>query len=116
MRIYGVPYAQLKSRGRVSGCTEWTNAVIRQTAMLPPVLGACRVRVSFLLPPDKYPADHPYGMDLDNLIKRFLDALQETVFRLAPGRDGCVTELEARKVKVMSADEAGAELEIALLA
>lgn len=110
--IAGVPYAQLKSRGRLGGPTEWSNAVRKQTAHLEPVTGPCRVRVVFRLPPSKYPSDHPYGMDLDNLLKRFFDALQETVFRAAPGRDGCVIELEARKVRVGSDAEAGADLEI----
>jgi Holliday junction resolvase RusA-like endonuclease len=110
--ISGIPYAQLKSRGRRSGCSEWSDAVKEQTAHLPHITGPCRLRVVFLLPPSKYPLDHPYGMDLDNLLKRFLDALQETVFRTTPGRDGCVTEIEARKVRVTSESEAGAELEL----
>jgi Holliday junction resolvase RusA-like endonuclease len=51
-------------------------------------------------------------MDLDNLLKRLFDALQGTVFRTVPGRDGCVIELEARKERVRSDAEAGADLEI----
>jgi len=54
-------------------------------------------------------------MDLDNLLKRFFDALQETVFRFAPGKDGCVVEVEAKKVRVSSDAEAGADLEIELV-
>lgn len=110
--IAGVPFAQLKSRGRLEGPTEWSNAVRKQTAHLRPVTGPCRVSVLFRLPPSKYPSDHPYGMDLDNLLKRFFGALEETVFRSVPGRDGCVIELEARKVQVSSDAEAGADLEI----
>lgn len=112
VRISGIPYAQIKSRGRRGGRLEWSNAVKRQTAHLPLVSGPCRVRVVFFLPSNKYPLDHPYGMDLDNLLKRFFDALQETAFRAVPGKDGCVTEIEARKVQVSSDAEAGAELEI----
>jgi Holliday junction resolvase RusA-like endonuclease len=70
------------------------------------------LRVTFFLPADKYPADLPYGMDLDNLLKRFFDALQQTVFQNVPGKDSCVTELEARKVRVEASEDAGAELEI----
>jgi Holliday junction resolvase RusA-like endonuclease len=51
-------------------------------------------------------------MDLDNLLKRLLDALQQTVFRVAPGKDGCVVELHARKQRVDSDAEAGADIEI----
>ena len=116
VRIRGIPYAQRKTWGRVNGCAEWTRAVIHQTQNLRLVTGACRLRVTFRLPPDKYPADHPYGMDLDNLLKRFFDALQQTVFQHAPGKDGCVTELEARKERVESVEDAGAALEIHELA
>ena len=83
-----------------------------QTRGLRRVIGACRLRVTFFLPADKYPDDLPYGMDLDNLLKRFFDALQQTVFIDVPGKDSCVTELEARKARVKSAEDAGAELEI----
>jgi Holliday junction resolvase RusA-like endonuclease len=51
-------------------------------------------------------------MDLDNLLKRFFDALQETVFSEVPGRDGCVVEIRTRKVRVDSEAKAGADLEI----
>jgi Holliday junction resolvase RusA-like endonuclease len=112
VRIAGIPYAHRKTRGHKDGCLEWSQAVVAQTAHLTPVTGACHLRVTFFLPADKYPHDHPYGMDLDNLLKRFFDALQETVFRHVMGKDGCVTEIDARKVKVESNELAGAELEI----
>jgi Holliday junction resolvase RusA-like endonuclease len=51
-------------------------------------------------------------MDLDNLLKRFFDALQKTVFSEAPGGDGCVIEVRARKRKVPSSADAGADLTI----
>ena len=110
--IAGVPYAHLKSRGRLEAPRDWSSAIRKQTAHLEPVSGPCRLRVVFRLPPSKYPLDHPDGMDLDNLLKRLFDALQETVFRSVPGRDGCVIELEARKEPVGSDAEAGADLEI----
>ena len=84
----------------------------RQTAHLPKVVHPCVVRATFRLPPDKFPKDHPYGSDLDNLLKRFFDALIETVFSDASGKDGIVVSIEATKVKVASAGEAGADLEI----
>ncbi len=113
--ITGIPYAQIKFRGRCSGTTEWSDAVKRQTAHLETLRGPCRLRFVFRLPPSKYPLDHPYGMDLDNLLKRFFDALQETVFRDVPGKYGCVIGLEARKQRVGSDAEAGADLEIEAL-
>lgn len=110
--INGVPYAQLKSRGDKRAPQRWTAAVIAQTSSLPKTTHPCLVRVTFRLPPNKFPADHPHGGDLDNLLKRFFDALVETVFSDAPGKDGIVISLEATKVKVASEAEAGADLEI----
>jgi Holliday junction resolvase RusA-like endonuclease len=112
IRIRGVPYAHRKTGGRADACAKWTEAVETQTRALRQVTGACRLRVTFFLPADKYPTDFPFGMDLDNLLKRFFDALQKTVFRDVTGKDSCVTELEARKVQVPSAEDAGADLEI----
>ena len=62
--------------------------------------------------PEKFPKDHPYGSDLDNLLKRFFDALIETVFLDAPGKDGIVVSIEATKVRVGHSGEAGADFEI----
>lgn len=70
------------------------------------------MRVTFLLPPDKFPSDHPYGSDLDNLMKRFCDALIPTVFREAQGGDGCIFSMEVTKTRVESPEAAGAVLEI----
>lgn len=70
------------------------------------------MKVTFLLPPEKYPADYPYGSDLDNLLKRFLDALNETVFSEAHGKDSCVVSMTVMKAKVESAEQAGVHFEI----
>lgn len=113
VRIKGVPYGHRKTRGRVWGPAEWSKAVEDQTSGLRPISGPCRVKVTFYLPLEKYPGDHPHGTDLDNLLKRLFDALQRTVFRSAAGGDGCVVEVWARKVKVESRERAGADLEIA---
>ncbi|HWA10540.1 MAG TPA: hypothetical protein VG838_13935 [Opitutaceae bacterium] len=110
--IDGVPYAHLKSKGDVAAPLRWTDQIKKQTAHLPKIVHPCLVRVTFRLPPDKFPKDHPYGSDLDNLLKRFFDALIETVFSDAPGKDGIVISIEATKVRVASSAEAGADLEI----
>ena len=80
----GIPYGKRKGRGDVGAPAKWAEAVVRQTRRLPKVDGPCMLRVTFLLPPDKFPADLPFGMDLDNLLKGFLDPLGETVFKNAP--------------------------------
>ncbi|MHC4214535.1 MAG: RusA family crossover junction endodeoxyribonuclease [Planctomycetota bacterium] len=92
--------------------TVWTEAIVKQTAHLPKISEACIVRVTFFLPCDKFPKDFPYGPDLDNLLKRFLDALNETVFSESKGKDSCILSINATKTKVDSPDESGAFLEI----
>jgi Holliday junction resolvase RusA-like endonuclease len=70
------------------------------------------LRVTFLLPPDKFPNDFPYGPDLDSLLKRFLDTLNETIFKDTQGGDSCVVSLHVMKTKVECPKEAGAILEV----
>lgn len=73
------------------------------------------LRVTFFLRPNQFPYDCPYGTDLDNLLKRFLDALTKTVFSSkASGKDSCVVIIEAMKVRAEKDDEdgIGAKLEI----
>ena len=112
VRIGGVPYGKSKTRGDQQAPKRWTEAVIDRTKMIPQIPEACLLKVTFLLPPDKFPSDFPYGPDLDNLLKRLLDALNETIFRDAPGGDSCVVSLAAMKTRVDSAEEAGVHLEV----
>ena len=56
--------------------------------------------------------DYPFGTDLDNLNKRFLDGLCRTVFSDARGKDSCVVAMETMKVIVDTKEEAGAHIEI----
>jgi Holliday junction resolvase RusA-like endonuclease len=110
--IKGVPYSRNKSRGNLGAADQWSEQVKLQTASLPRVKEACALKVTFLLPPDKFPKDFPYGPDLDNLLKRFMDALNDTVFADTPGGDSCVVMLTVMKTKVSSSDAAGAHLEV----
>jgi len=100
--IHGVPYCQSKVRGKIDAAKQWSDAVKAQTAGKRKVAGRCRLEVTFFLPPNKYPADHPHGPDLDNLIKRLGDALSHTVLSTAPGKDGAIVELDAKKKPVKS--------------
>lgn len=111
-KISGVPYGKFKTRGQKNALKDWTEEVIKQTQNLPKVREACILRVTFLLPPDKFPSDFPYGPDLDNLLKSFLDALNETIFKDTQGGDSCVVSLHVMKTKVESSKEAGAILEV----
>jgi Holliday junction resolvase RusA-like endonuclease len=78
--IRGVPYSQAKSRGNKSAAANWSTSIIEQTSNFPKVKEACALKVTFLLPPNKFPTDFPYGPDLDNLLKRLLDGLHKTIF------------------------------------
>jgi Holliday junction resolvase RusA-like endonuclease len=111
-KISGIPYGKFKTRGQKDALKVWTAEVIKQTQHLPRVQEACILRVTFLLPPDKFPSDFPYGPELDNLLKRFLDALNETIFKDTRGGDSCVISLHVIKTKVESSKEGGAILEV----
>jgi Holliday junction resolvase RusA-like endonuclease len=110
--VKGVPYCRTKNRGRTEAPAKWTKKVIKATGRLPKVMQPCAVSVTFLLPPDKFPKNLPYGPDLDNLTKRFLDALGKTIFGRARGGDSCVVELRVRKCKVRVEAKAGALLRV----
>lgn len=109
--VSGIPYSQDRARGDKNAAGAWTSAVTSQTQNHPRVIGPCLLRVTFRLPPSKFPKDHPYGNDLDNLLKRFCDALQTTILSEAPGKDGAIVSVEATKVRVMSDVEAGVDFE-----
>jgi len=110
--LQGTPYPRNKSRGRVEAAAEWSASVVTQTAGLELVRGPCRLEVTFVLPRDRFPEDHPHGTDLDNLLKRLLDALGKTVLREAPGKDGAITELRAKKRMVREGEITGARIRI----
>lgn len=55
---------------------------------------------------------NPFGTDLDNLLKRLLDALGQTVFPEAPGKDACVVSVDATKVVALNPSESGVDGEI----
>jgi Holliday junction resolvase RusA-like endonuclease len=112
LRIKGIPYSQNKVRGNLGSPVAWSDAVSEQTKNLPTVTGACVMKVTFFLPRENIPHDFPFGNDLDNLLKRFFDALNKAIFRDAPGRDSCVMKVEASKVIVDHREDAGAELEV----
>jgi len=112
LTIKGVPYCKMKSRGNQEAPQKWSDEVVRQTSELPKIKDACIMKVTFLLPPDKYPRDMPYGPDLDNLLKRLLDDLKRTILSEARGGDSCIVSLTVMKTKVSSYEESGAHIEV----
>jgi hypothetical protein len=111
-KINGIPYGQDKTRGDTDAPGRWTSAVIEQTQHLPKITDACILKVTFVLPSDKFPPDYPFGSDLDNLLKRFMDALNDTIFSDAKGKDSCVVLITTMKTKAETNSEAGALLEV----
>jgi len=110
--IKGIPYSKLKSRGNLEAPERWSAEIVKQTSDLPKIKDACILKVTFLLPPDKYPRDMPYGPDLDNLLKRLLDALNQTIFSGAKGGDSCIVSLMVMKTKAPSDADSGAHIEV----
>jgi Holliday junction resolvase RusA-like endonuclease len=110
IRVRGIPYPQIS--GNVKACTGWSEKIVEKTAGLKKITGPCLLRVTFKLPPGKFNETNPFGTDIDNLVKRLLDALGRTVFSDAPGRDACVVSLDATKVLALNPSEAGVDGEI----
>lgn len=113
--VIGIPYARSKSKGKLLAPKIWTAAIMEQTADLPRIRGACELDVEFVLPPNKFPADFPYGMDLDNLLKRLLDGLGMTIFSQAHGKDSVVVSIRARKRGASPGEDSGAKLKLTLV-
>jgi len=95
--IEGTPYSKDKHRGDTKAAKSWTQVVIDATRGIPKARGRVSLNLRFVLPEDKYPGDHPYGSDLDNLLKRFLDALCETILSEVEGKDGAIVRLTVSK-------------------
>lgn len=111
--IEGIPYGQRKPRGDIEAPDRWTESVKQATKNLSKVKGPCYMTVVFVLPEDKYPSDHPYGPDLDNLTKRLFDALNDTVFSETAGKDGSVVQFVVSKRKAIESEPTGARVIIA---
>ncbi len=110
--IKGVPYSRYKVRGDINAAEKWSEDVIQQTKGVPKIFGPCEMRALFVLPESSYPSNYKYGPDLDNILKRFQDSLNKTIFSQAPGKDSCVVRLYCEKKKAKKFEEAGVFLEI----
>jgi len=113
--VKGIPYSKNKTRGDTAAPQVWSEAIINQTNDLDKIIGPCMLRITFLLPDNKFPDDLPYGSDLDNLLKRFCDALNKTILSEAPGKDSCILNIEASKARVINNSDAGAQFEFIIL-
>lgn len=110
MFIKGEPYPKHKSTGDKKAPKRWSDAIQTQTARTRKVRGPCRLDVEFVLPAGRFPRHQRFGTDLDNLLKRLLDSLKETVLSEAPGGDGAIVELRASKIKAEGKQPTGARI------
>lgn len=110
--IVGTPYPKIKTIGRLAGPAEWTADVIRQTADLPHVSTACELEAEFVLPANKFTKGNPYGVDIDNLLKRLLDALSKTIFLEAPKNDAAIVSLKAWKRPARGIEDTGVRITV----
>jgi Holliday junction resolvase RusA-like endonuclease len=108
--IEGVPYGQWKVKGDTRAPSVWTDTIIQQTRNLSKVKNPCLMSVIFVLPENKFPVDLPYGPDLDNLLKRLCDALNETVFSEVEGQDSAMVYLIGAKRKASQGESIGARV------
>ncbi len=115
IRIYGVPYPQDKVSGAIAKAKEWSDKVENETKRFRKIKKPCHLKCIFFLYKDKFPKDYPFGTDLDNLLKRFLDALNKTVFNNGVGKDSCAVRITTRKVKISNPAQSGAKLEISTI-
>lgn len=97
--IPGRPTVKRKIRGDKASPAQWRQSVIEHTKQLQKVKKPCRLKVLFCFAKDQFPKDFPYGPDIDNHLKSFQDALNETIFQDIPGGDSCIMELNAQKKK-----------------
>ncbi len=109
--IWGEPFCKPYTGRRPAAAAKWEADIAEATAAWPLVLGPCKLAVTFFLPADKYAAPNSMGPDLDNLLKRLLDALKRTVFR-PPSDDSFVVELTAAKFRAGTLADAGVHLHI----
>ena len=105
--IKGIAYGKNKRLGNLLAPKVWKEEIVKQTSHLPKVEYPCEMIIEFLLPQDKFPSDFPYGPDLDNLLKCFLDALERTILK----NDSLIAKVIASKKK-SNIDDAGVITEI----
>lgn len=108
--VEGVPVKKRKTRGNLQTPAHWKTAVRVQTSSSDKAEGPCQLDVEFVLPVNSFPEDHPYGPDLDNLLKSTLDALKDTILSEVKGHDGGIVDLRARKRRAEKGESTGARM------
>lgn len=108
--IVGFAYPKHKSGGAVVEAEKWSQNIIEKTKELPKVNSPCSIKVDYYIAPERFTMGSPYGPDLDNLTKRLLDALKQTILSDAEGEDGCVMDLRISKRVAKPGEQQGVRI------
>jgi len=108
--VEGVPAKKKKTRGDLEVPARWRAALHDKTEKLEKIAGPCQLDIEFVLRSDSFPTDHPYGPDLDSLLKNTLDAMSDTVLRDVKGHDGAIVDIRARKRQARPGESTGARI------
>ena len=113
--VEGIPYPKDKASGNKQAPIEWTKSIIETTKNIPALTGPSCFEIDFFIPIEKYTLKDVYGPDLDNLVKRLLDGLSETLFSGLETKDGSIIHLKVNKKPAIGDQKAGAKVRISML-
>lgn len=106
------PFAKAYTGRRPKAPHAYDQAVITATQQWPLVKNECQFRATFLLGPSKFSDSRFLGPDLDNLLKRLLDNLKQTIFHPPESDDSFIVSVDATKTKVSTNSEMGVFIEV----
>lgn len=106
------PFSKTYMGRRPQAPLAYDQAIVATTQDWPLVTRECQFRATFVLGPSKFTDPEFLGPDLDNLLKRLLDDLKQTVFRRPDSDDSFIVSLEATKTKVDNDEDMGVFIEI----
>ena len=109
--VQHVPFGKPYRGKRPSDALAYDKEIAKMTSSWPKVTNACQLKVTFVLPANKFADGKFLGPDIDNLMKRLLDNLKATVFG-PPSDDSFVVSMEVTKTKVSSEVDAGVHIAI----
>lgn len=70
------------------------------------------MEIIFFIPVEKFTLKDVYGPDIDNLVKRLLDGLNNTLFRDLETKDGSVIDLKVTKKPAIGDQKPGAKVTV----
>ena len=108
--IEGTPYPKNKVKGDLEAPKRLGECITQCTQHRQKLYGSVSRTMKFILPENYSAKCHAYEKDLDNLLKRFQDALSTTVLSEADGKDGAIVKLIASKRPAQGSEPTGAKM------